>query len=1133
MSEPTSTAHVREHLIGALEADLIGPFLHRADPKNAPPEILKLPPRRWYLTGFLAPAEGRETEDPTSEEEAEAGDDETEEEAAAAEPSAKQPKVFPASMGMSVLLPPTAGSGSVEATVRFAEYTPEHPVGDDGKVSRKTQWRRVRWEPVVVPVPLDAKALAKGLPVGGAVGIVLKGKLEVVPRAKEQGLPEGCRALSLFLVNERTPGDRGRLDAEYIFQVSLEVACATGFCPRPNRKDEKTLEWDDRVADLQFRNKFEWGVGHNVAVEVVATNEAKQASRLRTTWIPRVEVPRVVTHKTDGITLEMDALGALTASTVRGALEALPALYGTWIAEQRQRRDGIDSDERRGTQASLMNAADEAKRRIEAGIAALIEKRDVLEAFTMANRAIATYARRRSPETYVEGKAPPTWRMFQLAFVVMNLASVENERDAFRENVELIFFPTGGGKTEAYLGLIAFTLVLRRLRGQSRPDKGLGVAVLLRYTLRLLTLDQLGRAATVLCALETMRRQDPARLGDVRFAVGLWVGRSATANTMKEVARKITEYKNSSSKSAPSPFPLTKCPWCRTGIEKDCFTVGPNRTNPTEVVVACLNPECDFSAARHPEGIPVLFVDEQIYRELPSFVVGTVDKFAMMPWRGETGMLFGRAHARLGRAFFGPIDGPNSKAAKGADPLPDGLRPPELIVQDELHLISGPLGTMVGLYETAIEALCTREDKGAFLKPKIVASTATVRRATEQVQALFNRPISLFPPPGIDEGETFFGTVDRTSPGRLYIGVAAPGRALKAILLRTYVDLLAGAAKVYDEKANARTGADPYMTVAGYFNSLRELGGMRRLVEDEVRGRVLKIEERVPEDSGPNPWFKNRTIQQEPVELTSRESTAKIATAKARLDAYFNTPDRVDVLLASNMISVGVDIDRLGVMVVAGQPKTTSEYIQASSRVGRDATRPGLVVTCFNVAKPRDRSHYERFGSYHESFYRFVEVQSLTPFSGPALDRGLAGVLVAMTRLLDRTMTPPHGAMDVGTRRDLTERVISALAKRAAEQPLHGIEDKALEQSRISDTFTRRAASLLDTWKALMAKARSGEGERVYSDFDLEGSGRALLKLKKEGDSTDEDRFVAPMSMRDVEPSTHIWVQRSHLGGRS
>ena len=1111
---------IRDHIVEALEHDLVGPY--------ADDEVLPLPPSRWYLTGFLAPQGARELGDPTEDDDLGAGDDLDDEETRGPEPAPRQRSRLPASLGLSVLIPPgDSAAETLSATLSWADYLPE-PGEEDGR--SRLVWRRAGRGPVTVEVPLDQRALAKGVVVPNTVGLRLRGKIDEVVGAEAQGLERGTRALALFIVNERPVGEKGRADEQFIFQVRLELGHPMGLIPRPNVRDELADQWDERVADLQFRGRFEYAVGHGVSVEVPPAD--RPVTKATTTWLPRAEVRRVITREEPGVITSMEALGQLAgAEEVRAALGALVEAYTRWIVAQRQIDPGTPA--RRETRDELMRRAIECKDRIAAGVELLASDAEVREAFVLTNRAMAAAALQRSPERYDEERRP-AWRLFQLAFVVMNLAGVAQDEHEDRETVELIFFPTGGGKTEAYLGLIGFTLLLRRLRGGQRPDKGLGVAVLLRYTLRLLTLDQLGRAATLICALELLRKGQPERLGEVRFAVGLWVGRSATANTMAEVAKKITEYKNASSKSAVSPFPLTSCPWCGKPLGRDSLTLGPQRTKPTEVVVGCLDFKCAFSRGKDREGLPMLFVDEQIYRELPSFIVATVDKFAMMPWRGEVGMLFGRATAREGRAFFGPMD----KVPRAAERLPEGLWPPELIVQDELHLISGPLGTMVGLYETAIETLCSRVDgEGRTIGPKVVASTATVRRAQHQVKALFGRSrTALFPPPGIDDSETFFATIDHQSPGRLYVGLAAPGRAMKAILLRAYVDVLSAAGRVYLPEGAPEQTADGYMTLAGYFNSLRELGGMRRLVEDEVRQRASEWARRRPVNVGPkakNPWFENRTISMEPVELTSRENTGKISETKARLGKPFVEKDHVDVLLASNMISVGVDIDRLGLMIVAGQPKTTSEYIQASSRVGRDTRWPGLVLTCFNLHKPRDRSHYERFVTYHQSFYRWVEAQSLTPFSGPALERGLAGTLLAMARLADPRMTEPEAAMMLSKHRDEVERWVEVLARRGGAQP--GVDGD--RERKVVEALTGRCRNLLDAWERLVVEAREGAAKRSYSRFDKDkAAGKPLLHFALDEDKpvrgTDEAKFVAPTSMRDVEPSVHFWLERLPLGGR-
>jgi len=304
---------------------------------------------------------------------------------------------------------------------------------------------------------------------------------------------------------------------------------------------------------------------------------------------------------------------------------------------------------------------------------------------------------------------------------------------------------------------------------------------------------------------------------------------------------------------------------------------------------------------------------------------------------------------------------------------------------------------------------------------------------------------------------------------------------------------------------------------------------MRRLVEDEVK-RAVEAGGRSPEGAQGRAFPRRRLA--EPLELTSRESTQQITDAKNRLAEKHSSDRHVDVALASNMISVGVDVERLGLMVVAGQPKTTSEYIQATSRVGRHRDKPGLVIAVLNVHRPRDRSHYEHFGAYHEAFYRNVEASSVTPFSGPAMERGLAGALVALTRLGDTAMIPPLAAGNLSEHIDVRDRVIKLLGERAAAAG--AIDGLTAEARDIATRVQKRAAALFDSWDRIVAETRNGSDPRVYSGFD-DGcrKRRRLLLPRAEGERldprADEARFVAPTSMRDVEAPVHLWVVRKKL----
>ncbi|HYO93787.1 MAG TPA: DISARM system helicase DrmA [Polyangiaceae bacterium] len=1111
----------RAHLVRALEADLVGPFT--LEPSST--ETLTLAPSRWYLTGFLAPQYAKPLEEHTEEDELGVGDDEDEPDGAAPDAPPKGPRMFPASIGLSVLLPPSKQPDAVKVSVAYALYraAPEDAANDSKRRSgaKKLRWTRVPQPTLEVELPLEAARLKLGHEV--APGLWLEGHLAL---ANTPGLHAATRALSLFLVNRRPLVEGRQFDESCLFQVRLELRHAGGLVARPNRRDESSEDEDEKVVDLQFREHCEWAVGHGVAVD--ALTEAGSVVGACTTWLPQSVVPRVDTLEIQSVTTSMDALAEqLSGEALRGKLWPLAEHYAAWIVQQSQlplQAPGAPaSAQREATREMLLYRAGDATRRIAAGIELLASDEEAREAFRLANRVMADAARQRSPARYAT--EVPAWRLFQLAFLLLNLESISNPHSDERPNVELLFFPTGGGKTEAYLGIIAFALGLRRLRGRPRVDAGLGVAVLLRYTLRLLTLDQLGRAATLISALELQRRKHPERLGKERFAIGLWVGRGATANTLDQALEEIRAYRAG---RGPLPFPLPGCPWCRTPLGPQCLTTEPSK-KPERVLVGCANIECPFASSNHAEGIPVLFVDEQIYRERPCFVVATVDKLAMLPWRGRTTALFGRVHSRVGKECYGVMD--SAAPSRASTPLPEGLLPPELIVQDELHLISGPLGTMVGLYETAVEELASRSLNGKRVVPKIIASTATVRRAHQQVRSLFGRNgMQVFPPAGVDDSETFFARVDRHNPGRLYLGVAAPGRAMKTLLIRTYISLLGAAQHVFQDPAVPREVADAYMTLVGYFNSLRELGGMRRLLEDEIRHRVAKDEhERVPFGfAGVNPWVRQRDIKCEPVELTSRESTASIASAKRNLETAHPAEGQIDVALASNMISVGLDIDRLGLMVIAGQPKTTSEYIQSSSRVGRDNRRPGLVVTVFNAFRARDRSHYERFSAYHQSFYRFIEASSVTPFSPPALERGLAGVLVTMTRLGNAALTPAHAVTNLETIRTEALSAVRCIAGKAANERE---SCSPADAERISGEILRIGQSMIDAWAEAVGPGAEG-GATCYSNLD-KLKGTPLLFTSLDADAPEgngpRSKFAAGTSRRDVEASVHLWKNKQRL----
>lgn len=1145
----TKSVEIRDRLVRTLRRDLIGPGEEDAD---LAAEVLTEAPSRWYLTGYLAPVEGDAADvedDPSQQEELEnlAGDGSIDAETPAPDdeppeaPVARR-RVRPTSIGITALLP--ANVEAIDVVVTWGEYRTEPPLPASvlspepatpptpKDIPSKLLWvRSARRETVRLAVPKNGRAPPalvpnSTTPMKGGGALVLEAHARPYQLSHPDGSVEDVRALSVFLVNHRHPVLRRVEDVAFVFQARIELQCEAGFAARRDLSGWKSSDEDVRIADLHYRDVCDYAIGRSASAGW-AIGADSRVTRVWTETMPTAEVERVAPNESMPKSIEF-GMEALAEAATTGAQELgrvladLPKAYATWIGEERTKREALDAECHRDIADDLLDRMDRARGRIEAGIAVLKSNDRARLAFRFMNEALARASRQRDPKRYESSS--PTWRPFQLAFILLTLAGIVDKKNDDRETVDLLFFPTGGGKTEAYLGLAAFTIALRRLGASG--ELGAGVAVVMRYTLRLLTLDQLARAAGVICALE-LARTDPKHaekgqplLGTWPIEIGLWVGSDASPNRMGGVndtgdataVTRVRKYRKGDTDRAPAP--IKACPWCQTPLGKDSFRCVPNDKTPINLEIRCANPDCVFIGDRP---LPILVVDGPIYRRLPAFLIATLDKFAGLPWLGEAGAFFNhvdRFDPAIG--FYGAAE------PLGGRPLDNGwmLDPPDLIIQDELHLISGPLGTVAGLYETAIDRLCWRERDGKRIRPKIIASTATVRRAQTQIAQLFDRSdTQIFPPPGLDRTDSFFALTRPASedPARLYVGLAAQGKGPKLVFLRGLTTLLAASQAAFDTDGAA---ADPYMTAACYFNALRELGGARRIVEDEVRARLetygAKRRRSDPEDQP----FADRRMR-DPLELTSRVSTDDVAKAKQDLEREFGAKGGVDVALATNMISVGLDITRLGLMLVQGQPKAAAEYIQATSRVGRDHNRPGLVVAVLNLHKPRDRMHFEQFGHFHRTFYRSVEATSVTPWAARALDRALAAVVVTLARHLDPSLTPESAAAALESRPDLRTRVRDTILERAPPGAIAG----GLQS--LVDAIDR----LFAEWSAVAQTQRANGVPFKYGAGRLPGR---LLHVPLDPAARDLDPghrlFTANRSMRDVEMNVRIDV-RDPFGG--
>lgn len=935
------------------------------------------------------------------------------------------------------------------------------------------------------------------------------------------------------------------------------------------------------MMSMVYRHHVEFAVGHGVSVHAeVAFGKKDRAVSIETTIVPSYEIPRTAPPteehagenpafgKLSGLVLDMKLLAEAERKKLFKHLEPLVKAYRDWI-DREEIKLKEQSEEFLPFGDAPWVAIDNCRstlKRIEDGLHLLERDQLAFDAFQFMNRAMwlqrthslyAEMVRRGEQPDFDQDIDQPknrSWRPFQIAFILLNLPGITKldhpERGIGPEAVaDLLFFPTGGGKTEAYLGLSAYTMSLRRLQGMVAGRVGdEGVAVLMRYTLRLLTIQQFQRATALICACESIRRKalekGDKRWGNVPFRIGLWVGRRTTPNRTEDALEAIKQARGNqfTGGGTGTPYQLTACPWCGSTIEPGKHLdakPAPQGSGRTLTYCGDKFGQCLFSRKQAAEeGLPVVVVDEEIYRRLPTLLIATVDKFAQMPWKGEVQMLFGQVNGICERhGFKSPEIKDATHHPKSTLGLPPArvlehpaLRPPDLIIQDELHLISGPLGTLVGLYETAIDKLCTWDVNGKPVRPKVIASTATIKNADVQVRSLFLRTVNIFPAPGLDVRDNFF-SVQRVPTenefGRRYLGICAPGRRMKAALIRVYVAYLCSAQALYEQYGNQ---IDPWMTVVGYFNSLRELGGMRRLVDDAVFSSCRKQDRR---------GLAKRFLSGDYLaELTSRMRSEDIPQILDKLEAVFdpeleeqrkeafknkdykNIPKKpLDVLLATNMISVGVDVKRLGLMVVAGQPKATAEYIQATSRVGR--TFPGLICTVFNWARPRDLSHYETFEHYHATFYKHVEPLSVTPFSPGALQRGLAGVLVSLVRLQGIEFNPNEAASRITTSNPYIQNAIETIAKRAE---LIG------DGTKTGDFCRAELLNKADVWQA---EAQNNIGGRTLTYTVPYGSetvrrGTSIKLLQSPGLERWEP-FTCLNSLREVEPSVKFILSEGGL----
>ena len=752
---------------------------------------------------------------------------------------------------------------------------------------------------------------------------------------------------------------------------------------------------------------------------------------------------------------------------------------------------------------------------------------------------------------------PAAWRPFQLAFIILNLDGIfqnANDHNWFHRNdlVDLVWFPTGGGKTEAYLGLIALAIINRRLL---HGVNGGGTTVLMRYTLRLLTLQQFQRATLLIMALELVRRWDTYNLGDEPISIGMWVGKSSIPNSFNDLKDEFESF--NAGKASAIPFDL--CPWCNSPLNADTTQViDSNVYYNKRLLMKCTNNSCSFwydrpARAKKEQGpLPISLCDEEIYLHPPALLFGTVDKFAQLAHIVSNSN--GKQH-RDSRRIFGTGNWEDGKPQ-------DGYLPPDLIIQDELHLLLGPLGSSVALFESAIEQLSTHKNG---IRPKVISSTATTRNTELQVMALFNREVNLFPKPGVECDDSFFSFYSRIygdSDGkdeivqskRRYIGIFPTGRTQIWMQMRLIAIILTHRAifeleKLGKENTPLDFGSydqfinemDYYHSIISYFNSLKEVGK----TESQIHTYIIKEIRRVFSRSlRPQKLMHSLyTYSIDSGELTGRLSGEEVKNELKKVSTewspkvrfgkdekkYINPPD---LIVATNMISVGIDVSRFNLMIMNSMPRNIAEYIQASSRVARKDA--GLVLTIHHPFRARDISHYEKFKEFHEKIYSYVEPISITPFTKSALDRYLGLYLATLlrhkTRFVDRNSAKDISHLQKHQISKLIEKLVIYFEKRKSflnKSRVNELVKNLLRDNDIEAIHKWVEEAILD-WEEYNDEVQANDSTLVFSRKSPNSKitqEELYVDIDEYEENIHSPKWKIPMSLRVIEPEAALKIE--------
>jgi hypothetical protein len=730
-------------------------------------------------------------------------------------------------------------------------------------------------------------------------------------------------------------------------------------------------------------NREMYGIGINAHVD--GRVDGPQMV-LETDSVPVKRVNRLEPQKISGADPRFDDLAKNPLPILRTILDEMRRYdAASWANKIASLSNDVERQDAEDARKSFIAEID----RFERGVNLLADEKyeNVRRAFSLMNRTME----RASRGAYNE------WRLFQIVFIVSQLPALAarahqelaSEDD---DKVEILWFAAGGGKTEGFLGLILWQIFFDRLRG-----KNFGVSAFVRFPLRLLAFQQLKRLARALAAAEVIRIDE--NLGGARFSIGDFVGGNVTPNKID-----TEEHNRFTQRGVDKRYQrIFECPFCDSDV-----------TLAYDPGLQLIKHVCSNGSCIYKDRLPIYIVDYDIYRFLPTVIVSTVDKIALLGFNQRFANIFGRFDLVCPHhgASFNNTNKVECSAAKafgegGRPALCEGRtvryaesRPfhdpaPALLIQDELHLLSEDLGAFDAHYETGVMELA----RSLGFKPwKIIAATATIEEYEQHSRQLYLRRARQFPGPGPEAYESFYYRQEPDKIGRIFVGILGIGRKHTPAVTRTlsilYLELQAARdlAAADPAAAAARYGTNPlteqefrklifyYELPLTYVLTRKGSDQVAEAIESRVKKELLEI--------SPNHGELKIDMFNSGVDIAEMaETMQRISTA---------TPDgepseRVRGLVTTNIIGHGVDIDRFNIIVFAGFTRLVAEYIQASARVGR--TYPGISILVATPQNERDRSIFDRFAKFHEYLDRLVDPSAVTRWTDPALQRTIPGLL--------------------------------------------------------------------------------------------------------------------------------------------